>query len=117
MQLAFTTRFTATSGPVALAKVLEAVKVFSDGNTNTPIPGCVMIVNLTSMYLSDTLNLTANGFVSVAAAEAFEDNSDYFTFQPMDGNMVFRRRINHEEDVDAMGEAVFDLLCAQYYAK
>ncbi len=107
-----TTRFTATSGPVALAKVLEAVKVFSDTAFHRPIPGCVMIVNL-----SDTLNLTAYGFVSVAAAEAFEDNSDYFTFQSMDGKMAFNRRINHEEAVDAMGEAVFDLLCAQYYAK
>ena len=106
-----TTRFTATSGPVALAKVLEAVKVFSDGKTNTPVPGCVMIVNL-----SDTLNLAAYGLVSVAAAEAFEANSDYFTFRSVDGKMVFNRRIIHEEDVDAMGEAVFDLLCAQYYA-
>ena len=103
------TRFTATSGPVALATVLEAVKAFPYGDTIEPVPGCIMIVNL-----SDELDLTVGGKVSVLAAEHFEDFSDYFKFKSIDGDMHFNHLIKHEEDVKAMKKAVFDLIMAQH---
>ena len=105
------TRFTPETLLAAKTRLQEMLRVFPDGTTTKPVPGCQVTFNITCEHDE----LAAHGIVASAAAEKFKATSNFFSFRPAkDGaGMIFYRRIMFNEQVDAMHTAVYDLVYRQ----